>query len=76
VTHSAVELIEESSKAEARFEKLEDKGKELDRHWIGARYPNFYPSGAPYKYYTAEAASKCISYAESILEEGKKSLKS
>ncbi len=48
---------------------------ELDRHYIGSRYPNFYPGGAPYTYYTKEIAQKCLSYAESILNEVKKYIK-
>ena len=75
VTHSVVDLLEESAKAENAFSKLSDLGKELDRHYIGSRYPNFYPSGAPYRYYTKEMAEKCVSYAASILREVKRFLK-
>ncbi len=75
VTHSVVDLLEESTKQEASFKALLDYGKELDRHYIGSRYPNFYPSGAPYKYYTKEMAKQCLNYAESILKEAKKFLK-
>lgn len=75
ITHSVVELLEESSKLKESFGGLLDQGKELDRHYIGSRYPNFYPSGAPYKFYTGEVAGRCLSYAESILSEVKKFLK-
>jgi len=75
ITHSVTELLEESSKREEVFESLIDQGKELDRHYIGSRYPNFYPEGPAYKYYTGEMAEKCISYAESILREAEKFLK-
>ena len=75
VTHSVVELLEESSKLESEFKGFLDQGKELDRHYIGSRYPNFYPSGAPYKYYTEEVAKRCLSYAESILNEVRRSLR-
>ncbi|MCX8188499.1 MAG: hypothetical protein N3F64_02195 [Nitrososphaeria archaeon] len=30
----------------------------LDRHYIGSRYLNVSPSGAPYRYYTSELAEK------------------
>ena len=75
VTHSVTELLEESTKSEGAFQGLKDFGKELDRHYIGSRYPNFYPSGAPYRYYTEEIAERCVNYAESILEEVKKYLR-
>jgi len=50
VTHSIVELLREAEKSARSFEELVDYGKELDRHYIGSRYPNFYPAGAPYEY--------------------------
>lgn len=74
ITHSVTELLEESSKLEETFRKFIDYGKELDRHYIGSRYPNFYPEGPAYKYYTEEIAEKCLSYAGLILEEVKKFL--
>lgn len=74
ITHSVTELLEESSKRERVFQKFVDYGKELDRHHIGSRYPNFYPRGPAYKYYTEEIAKKCINYAELILKEVKKLL--
>ena len=75
ITHSVLELLEASSKFEKNLKKFIDYGKELDRHYIGSRYPNFYPSGPAYKYYTKETAEKCLNYAESILKELKKFLK-
>jgi len=56
ITHSVTELLEESSKFEGVFRGFVDYGKELDRHFIGSRYPNFYPKGPAYKYYTKEMA--------------------
>jgi len=75
VTHSVVELLEETSKTDENFNKFIDAGKELDRHYIGSRYPNFYPKGPAYKYYTKEIAKKCLGYAELILREVKKFIK-
>jgi HEPN domain-containing protein len=75
ITHSVTELLEEASKQEASFGESVDKGKELDRHYIGSRYPNFYPDGPAYKYYTREIAERCTSYAESILREVAKFLR-
>lgn len=47
---------------------LVDKAKELDRHYIPTRYPNFHPEGAPLDYYTKEDAERAIRYAEEIVE--------
>jgi len=46
---------------------LIDKAKELDKHYILPRYPNAYPSGAPFEYYTHEEARRAIGYAEEIV---------
>ena len=75
LTHSVVDLIEESSKFWGKFREFIDFAKELDRHYIASRYPNFYPSGAPYRYYTKEMAKTCLSYATLILVEVKTYLK-
>ncbi|MFQ6126990.1 MAG: HEPN domain-containing protein, partial [Candidatus Heimdallarchaeota archaeon] len=74
ITHSVTELLEESSNHDTTFKQFIDQGKELDRHYIGSRYPNFYPRGPAYKYYTEEIAKKCLSYAESILNNVRKFL--
>ena len=48
--------------------ELIDKAKELDRHYIPTRYPNFHPEGAPLDYYTEEDAKRAVRYAEEIIE--------
>ncbi|GBC84564.1 hypothetical protein HRbin11_00995 [bacterium HR11] len=63
------------ARGEPSFRDLIDLGKELDRHYIGARYPNFYPAGAPYRYYTEEIARRCVRYAASILSAVRKFIK-
>ncbi len=47
---------------------LIDKAKELDRHYIPSRYPNFHPEGAPMDYYTRIDALRAIKYAEEVIE--------
>ena len=75
ITHSVLDLLEAASTFKEPFKEFIDFGKELDKHYIGSRYPNFYPSGAPYKYYGKEVAEKCVYCAELILKEVKNSLK-
>ncbi|MET1159352.1 MAG: HEPN domain-containing protein [Thermoprotei archaeon] len=48
-------------------EELIERAKELDRHYIPTRYPNFHPEGAPMDYYTREDALRAVSYAEEII---------
>jgi len=67
VSHSVARLINECAKFDGSFADFIDTGKELDSHYIGSRYPNFYAEGAAYEYYTQEMADRCIKYATSIL---------
>lgn len=73
LTHSVRELLEEAAKYESAFKGFHNYGQELDRHYIGSRYPDFYPQGAPYQYYNEEVAQRCLSYAALILTELTKS---
>ena len=47
---------------------LIETAKELDKHYIGPRYPNSYPSGAPMDFYTRGEAERAIVCAERIIE--------
>lgn len=47
---------------------LIEKAKELDRHYIPTRYPNFHSEGAPMDYYTKTDAERAIKYAREIIE--------
>ena len=47
---------------------LIDKAKELDRHYIPTRYPNFHTEGAPLDYYTEKDAKRALEYAKEIVE--------
>ena len=48
-------------------ESLVNAGKELDKHYILPRYPNSYPQGAPYEYYTRDEAERAIAHTTHIL---------
>ena len=69
LTHSVLTLLRESAGYRGELEGLEPQARELDRHYVGSRYPNFYPDSAPYQYYTEEEAQRCIHCAISILKE-------
>src|SRR5659263_756152 len=69
ITHSTRELYREVKKIIPEFKDLARASTELDTHYIPPRYPDAFPSGSPYDYYTREDADKCIKYADSILAE-------
>ena len=74
VSHSVTRLVSECAKIDNSFAGFVEAGKELDRHYIGSRYPNFYAEGAAYEYYTQEVAHECLKYATSILSSVEKLL--
>lgn len=46
---------------------LEEGARLLDAHYIPARYPDAYPEGSPYEYYTPSRAKEALQAARSIL---------
>ena len=41
--------------------------KKLDFYYISARYPDAFPSGAPFEYFTQDQAEEAVSFAEKIV---------
>ncbi len=48
-------------------EEIINIGKKLDLYYMSSRYPDAFPSGAPFEYFTNEQASDAVSAAEKIL---------
>lgn len=65
--HSVAMLLSQLPPGVAVDQTLIDKAKVLDKHYIPPRYPNAYPSGAPFEYYTHEEAARAIEYADAIV---------
>lgn len=49
-------------------EKLLNRARMLDKHYIPSRYPNGFESGAPTDFYTKEEAENAILYAREIID--------
>jgi len=47
---------------------LIERAKELDRHYIPTRYPNFHSEGAPLDYYTKRDAERAVEIAREVIE--------
>ena len=45
-----------------------DMAREIDHHYINARYPDAYDIGAPMEFYTKNMAKNAIDYAEQIIK--------
>lgn len=66
--HSVTALLEALPPQVAPEQDLLDCARRLDKHYVPARYPNGFPSGAPVDYYTRDEAERSIDDAGSILE--------
>lgn len=41
--------------------------RELERHYIPSRYPNAFPSGSPFEFYTEEDARRVLEFGRKVL---------
>ncbi len=42
---------------------------ELSKYYIPTRYPDAFPGGSPYQFYTLEEAKRSLAYAKRVIEE-------
>jgi HEPN domain-containing protein len=68
MTHSTVQLLSEAGPFIASLENLMDDARELDLHYIPARYPNGLPGGFPHTFYGEKTASAALQCAERIIQ--------
>jgi len=66
--HSVTQLLAALPAGVRPEEALVEVAKELEKHYIGPRYPNSYPEGAPMDFYTRAEAERALDAAERILE--------
>lgn len=66
-THS-VRLLAQQLKIDGEIEKA---GKKLDKYYISGRYPDAFPEGAPYQFFTKEEADEALELASFIVQEVK-----
>ncbi|MBI1734770.1 MAG: HEPN domain-containing protein [Candidatus Rokubacteria bacterium] len=72
--HSVTQLLGQLPVAHRAEDALIERAKELDKHYIGPRYPNSYPGGAPMDFYTQAEAERAIEAAERIIAHCKRHL--
>ena len=66
--HSISQLLASLPAAVRPSEGAIEEAKELERHYIGPRYPNSYPERAPGDFYTEPEAQRAIAAAERVIE--------
>lgn len=65
--HSVQGLLANLPKEAQASPDLLESAERLDRHYVGARYPNGWQSGAPKDHYSGDDARAAIGDSESIL---------
>ena len=65
--HSVANLLEGLHDKANLDESLIDAGRNLDKFYIPARYPNGWDTGIPMNYYTKEDAENAVACAEKII---------
>ncbi len=65
--HSVAALLLGLRDLTAVPEPLVDAALELDKTYIGTRYPDVHPAGAPHALYTRGEAERCLGHAERIV---------
>ncbi|MHA1232308.1 MAG: HEPN domain-containing protein [Candidatus Helarchaeota archaeon] len=66
--HSTSQLLQNLPPNLRPDDDLINMAKELDKHYIPARYPNAHPSSAPMDYYTKIEAERAVNYAKKIIQ--------
>lgn len=48
--------------------EIENMAKRLDQYYISARYPDAFPAGAPFEYFTQDQAEEAVQFAARVVE--------
>lgn len=48
--------------------EVEEAVRELERHYIPSRYPDAFPSGSPFEFYSQEDADRALNLARRVVE--------
>ena len=66
--HAVTGLLEALPETLRPSDEMLDAARELDKHYIPARYPNSLPQGAPFEYYTRAEAERACAQAGRIIQ--------
>lgn len=66
--HAVADLLAGLAERQSVPAALVDAALELDKAYIGARYPNAHPAGAPRTRYTHTEATRLIAHAQQIVD--------
>lgn len=63
-SHSIYEIVTELD----INDDLKKIAQRLDQYYISARYPDAFPSGAPFQFFTEEQAAEAVQFADNFLK--------
>ena len=63
---SVADMVSELARSLPEASALLEAARELDRHYVPARYPDAFPSGAPFQYYSEKDSARAIGHARKI----------
>ncbi|MBC7795051.1 MAG: HEPN domain-containing protein [Clostridia bacterium] len=63
-SHSTLEI----ARALSINGEVEEAAKRLDQYYISGRYPDAFPAGAPFEFFTRSQASEALALADIILQ--------
>ncbi len=66
--HSITEILQQLPASVQAPQAVLDAGRQLDKVYLTARYPNGFVSGTPSDYFTEKESRELIGHARSILE--------
>jgi HEPN domain-containing protein len=67
LTHSVFEMVREAARTTESLGNFLEQARELDLHYIPARYPNGLPSGYPHLVYSREQAERARRAAKALV---------
>ena len=65
--HALTDLCEDAMALDSSFNLLKSSAAQLDRHFLGARYPSTLPGGVPGEVYDSDDSSRAIEIASHAL---------
>ena len=62
--HGLADLCEDAMAFEPSFDLIKSSAVQLDKHYLGARYPSVLPAGVPFESYSSEDAERALVIAQ------------
>ncbi|MCX7788570.1 MAG: HEPN domain-containing protein [Spirochaetes bacterium] len=63
-SHSILEIAR-ALEADGEIQQI---ARRLDQYYIGTRYPDAFPAGAPFEFYTKDQAAEALAFANRLVE--------